>query len=395
MKVLLVTDQYIDIRQDGCYCNFALWGTLQNMSVLGELHIIAAKLSADKPAAQPINQKIDFISPDNVKHFKPTTRSIRKYFANSNYNNTILKELIPQMDLVIGYAPGHNLNAALRISKKHKIPFMSFLVASPWDGMRNHRRLIVRLLAPIYFINTRRIIKKSDYVHYVTKEFLQKRYPSSCKSLGCSDTNIVINSTSLDTRLNKIASKTPSDIIKITTIGHIDARFKGQEFVIKSIANIIKEGCPKYHYYLIGAGEGTYLKRLCKQLNIEDNIHFCGRKSLDEVLEILSDSDIYIQPSLTEGLPRSVVEAMSVALPCIGFNVGGIPELLDPEYVIQPKNIDEIIRCIKKLDDLEEYKKVAIRNYGVAKSYEHSTLTTQIRTFFNQIREEIEDGLKQ
>ena len=48
MKVLLVTDQYIDIRPDGCYCNFALLGTLKNISSIGELYVVASKLSAKK-----------------------------------------------------------------------------------------------------------------------------------------------------------------------------------------------------------------------------------------------------------------------------------------------------------------------------------------------------------
>ena len=61
MKVLLVTDQYVDIRSDGCYCNNALWGTLKNMNVIGDLYIIASKPSPSKPAAQPINKRIEFI----------------------------------------------------------------------------------------------------------------------------------------------------------------------------------------------------------------------------------------------------------------------------------------------------------------------------------------------
>ena len=94
MKVLLVTDQYIDIRPDGCYCNFALLGTLRNMSILGELYILAAKLSPNKKAAQPLNQKIEFINADRVRHFKPLTSSIKEYFLNNSYNKNILKELI-------------------------------------------------------------------------------------------------------------------------------------------------------------------------------------------------------------------------------------------------------------------------------------------------------------
>lgn len=389
MKVLLVTDQYIDIRPDGCYCNYALLGTLKNMNIIGELHIIAAKVSARKPAAQPINQKIDFITADRVKYFRPLTASIGEYLRNNRYNKGLLDEIVPKVDLVIGYTPGHNLNYAHKVAKKYNIPYMTFLVACPLDTMGNHQRWIVRLLSPIYFLTTKKIVKNSDYVHYVTNSFLQKRYPTEGKSLGCSDANLgEPNIASLYARLDKITQKS-SDNIKIVTIGHTDIRYKGQEYVIKAIAELIKQGEFKYHYYLIGAGEGLYLKKLCKQLNIENYIHFLGRKTPNEVMSILADSDIYIQPSLTEGLPRAVVEAMSVALPCIGFNTGGIPELLEPNFIVPQKDINGIIDCIKRLDDVNLYRDTAIRNFNTAKEYEHSLLTKKIQNFFSQIKIDI------
>ena len=391
MKVLLVTDQYIDIRPDGCYCNFALLGTLKNIQSIGELYIAAAKLSAKKTAAQPLNQRIDFINADRVKHFKPLTSSIKDYLINNRYNKSILNEIIPQMDLVVGYAPGHNLPQALKIAKNNKVPFMTFLVACPWDSMHNHQRFIVRLLAPIYFLKTKLLVKESDYVHYVTKEFLQRRYPTNGKALGCSDVNLgKFNPTALSTRLNKILTGQSSDIIKIITTAHIDIRFKGQEYVIKAIAKLVKDGENKYHYYLIGAGEGRYLKKLVTQLQVENNVHFLGRKTPDEVMDLLTDADIYIQPSLQEGLPRAVVEAMSTALPCIGFDTGGIPELLETDFVVQPKNVNGLVKCIKEFDNLDLYQRVATRNFNTAKEYEHSILSSKIRQFFGQIKEDID-----
>lgn len=391
MKVLLVTDQYIDIRPDGCYCNFALLGTLRNINILGELYILAAKLSPNKKAAQPLNQKIEFINADRVRHFKPLTSSIKEYFLNNSYNKNILNELIPQMDLVIGYAPGHNLYEALKIAKSNNIPFMTFLVACPWDTMRRHQRLIVRLLSPLYFLQTKKIVKESDYVHYVTKSFLQQRYPPSGKSLGCSDANLgEPNPTALTERLEKCAAKKPTDDVKVVTIGHIDVRYKGQEYVIKAIAQLIKEEKSQYHYYMVGAGEGTYLKKLTRQFQVENNVHFLGRKTPEEVMNILADADIYVQPSITEGLPRSVVEAMSKGLPCIGFNTGGIPELIEPNFVVQPKNVNEIVKRIKEFENLDIYQRVATRNFNTAKEYEHSILSSKIRQFFGQIKEDID-----
>ena len=72
MKVLLVTNQYIDIRKDGCYCDFPLYGTLENMSVLGELRLAASFSYSDEMASTIyLNQKIDFVDPGHVEYLRP------------------------------------------------------------------------------------------------------------------------------------------------------------------------------------------------------------------------------------------------------------------------------------------------------------------------------------
>lgn len=391
MKILLVTNQYIDIRQDGCYCNFALLGTLENMSVIGDLYVVANQPLPDKPAAQPLNKKIDFITPERVKHFLPMNRSILSYFKNKKYNRLLLETTIPGMDLVIGYAPSGNADMALKIAHKHSIPFMTFLVGCTWDALHNHHRLPARVMAPISWYTTRQTVKKSEYVHYVTKEFLQRRYPTDGKALGCSDTNLGMpNSEALKERLQKIETKRPDGIIKLVTTANIDVRYKGQEYVIKAIAQLKKQGDIRCHYYLVGAGKGEYLRNLCRTLNVEEQIHFEGRKTPEEVMRILANSDIYLQPSLQEGLPRAVVEAMSVALPCIGFDTGGMAELLQPEFVIKQKSVEGLICCLKSLQDIKKYKETAEYNFRKAGEYEHSKLVAQIRSFFAEVRKEIE-----
>lgn len=391
MKVLLVTDQHVDVRNDRCYCNYALLGTLRNITVLGDLYIVAAQQSELKRAAQPVNQEISFITSNRVWHTKPVTVSIRDYYNNKKYNRKLLEEIMPNMDLIIGYNPGHNMHYAFKIARQHNIPYMSFLVACPWDSMHNHQRLLVRIMAPIYYLRTKKIVKESDYVHYVTSSFLQKRYPTKGLSLGCSDVHLWEYSQNiLNKRLKLLEQRTPSSSVSIVTTAHIDMRFKGQEYVIKAVAELNKTHKNKYHYYLIGDGSGEYLKELSARLKVEDNIHFLGRKTIEEIRDILAAADIYIQPSLQEGLPRAVVEAMSMALPCIGFNTGGIPELIQSQFVVPKKDVSGLVNCIRALDDIELCKNVAERNFNGAKKFEHSYLTTIIQDFFINIKEGIE-----
>lgn len=391
MKVLLVTDQYVEVRSDGCYCNFALLGTLKNISVLGDIYIVASKQTSKKRAAQPINQRIDFISADRVWHTQPIVTSLFDYLKNKRYNRRLLKRIIPEVDMVIGYTPGHCMHYAYSIAKRHEIPYMSFIVGCPWDTMHHHQRFLVRVMAPLYYLRTKRIVKQSDYVHYVTNSFLQKRYPSKGKSLGCSDVHLWEQSTDvLERRIELLGQKTADDLVSIVTIAHVDVRYKGQEYVIRALARLAKQNIKKYHYYLIGDGAGHYLRQLSVELNVEDNVHFVGRKTTEEVRSLLAQADIYIQPSLTEGLPRAVVEAMSMALPCIGFNAGGIPELITPEFIVPKKDVQGLVDKILTLENVEIYKKAAIMNSNIAKQFDHSILTSQIQHFFTLIKDEVE-----
>src|SRR5699024_5563386 len=116
--------------------------------------------------------------------------------------------------------------------------------------------------------------------------------------------------------------------------------------------------------------------KLAKSLQVENQVFFTdslpgGKK----VLKWLDKLDIYIQPSLTEGLPRALIEAMSRGLPCVASSVGGIPELLDGQFIHNPNSPHELSIIIEKLildnNTMVEQAKV---NFNKAKDYSSNIL---------------------
>ena len=100
----------------------------------------------------------------------------------------------------------------------------------------------------------------------------------------------------------------------------------------------------------------------------------------DDIFEFLDDMDIYIQPSLQEGLPRAVVEAMSRGLLCLGSNIAGIPELLDRGFLFKKKNVEEIVSIIENIS-LDQLLSQARQNFNKAKQFQDIVLKEK-RTHF-------------
>lgn len=86
-------------------------------------------------------------------------------------------------------------------------------------------------------------------------------------------------------------------------------------------------GEPTYHLAFAGTGPGMEdMRSLTAELHLSENVHFLGRRS--DVQALLAASSALVHPSLREGLPRSVMEAMAMGTPVIGTRIRGTGELL-------------------------------------------------------------------
>ncbi len=108
----------------------------------------------------------------------------------------------------------------------------------------------------------------------------------------------------------------------------------------------------KLKLYIGGNGEIEHVKQLIKEYGIVDIVIFEGWVSGDKKIELLNKSDAYILPSYKEGLPISILEAMSYGMPIISTPVGGIPEIVsngENGYLVEPGNKEDIYKAIMSL----------------------------------------------
>ena len=95
------------------------------------------------------------------------------------------------------------------------------------------------------------------------------------------------------------------------------------------------------------------------------------------------DSDILIFPTIGEGLPRTVIEAMAVGLPCLSTAVNGIPELLDEEFLVGQQDVVGFAKkTIELLADEKNYRNASQKNVLKAAEYEHSLLQQRRNEFY-------------
>lgn len=290
---------------------------------------------------------------------------------------------------------------ASALAKKKGIPAVVELVGCPWDAYWNHGRA-GKLMAPIGYLATRAVISRSTYVIYVTQEFLQKRYPTSGRSVGISNVNVTLSDEDLINRIAKIAqttrerrdlerSRVTKNAILLGSIGKVDLKYKGHASVIRAISRL-RETDENIHYEIVGAGDSRPLQNMVDELGLSGRVRFLGSKSRDQVDEWLETIDIYIQPSLTEGLPRSVVEAMAKAAPVILSNVGGHSELVQSEFLFPANDDGAISETLKNIRswDLESIARV---NFATAGKYRKDTLQAKRNKILSDFRESVERKL--
>lgn len=340
-----------------------------------------------------INEQYSKLIEANVSNSKfikiPNYKNIENIYK-FHESKKIIKNHVKRCDSLIARLPSSIGSIAINYAKKYDKPYLIELVGCPWDSLWNHS-IKGKFLAPFVWYKTKKIVNEAPYVIYVTKEFLQERYPTKGKSTNCS--NVLLedfDNEILANRIKKIDNYKPDEVLTIGTIGSVNIKYKGQEFVIKAISYLKEKGINKYKYQLVGGGDNSYLKNIAKDYKVYDKIEFLGTMPHENIFDWLKNIDMYVQPSTTEGLPRSLIEAMSKALPSLGSNAGGIPELLEDKYIFQKgeKGINEISNILSSIN-IKDMKKQSKKNYNESKKYKKMIIEKRRKDFFEMFIEDI------
>lgn len=171
----------------------------------------------------------------------------------------------------------------------------------------------------------------------------------------------------------------PKNAFLLISVGELNKN-KNHELAIKALSQM---KCDKNVFYII-VGEGPlkeHLTGLIASLGMETKVRFLGFRT--DVIELLKASDCFVFPSLREGLPVSLMEAMASSLPVVCSNIRGNTDLVDDEvngYLFKKFDTSSLTKCLCKVITTES--KLMENFLTQAEPFSQSTILAQIKEIY-------------
>ena len=233
-------------------------------------------------------------------------------------------------------------------------------VISHVHGMNRTRTFRTRLINWLLWRRVALIISVSESVR---KDILRTNWslnPAKVVTLWNGIDIAPIDAFSLDRKLARTKMGLSESDFVFGSVGRL-VKTKGHEYLLKSFAEISKK-CPNARVVIIGDGPLSHdLIEQAQETGIKQNVLFPGFRN--DILELLPGFDVFVLPSIAEGLSLALLEAMASKLPVIASDAGGIPEVFGNEEVgrlVPSKDIAALGSAMLDLYSLDKREKMLL-----------------------------------
>lgn len=308
--------------------------------------------------------------------------------ANDHAIKQILMEEISQAQAILIKPSSRKGMMAEKIAKRLNKPFMIEMTGDIHNALRQQGSLVRSLYAHVLYRQIKHNMKHCKFGLYVSKDYLQGKYPIDGEMCGCSDVILELGDEKvLERRLQKIDLMRKQERVDIALIGFYQGLMKGCDTAIRALAQLPE--C--FHLNILGNGTEENRQKWIKygeERGVVGRIHF--PKPLPNshaVLEWLDTQDFFVLPTLSEGLPRCLVEAISRGCVCFGTDICTLPELL-PKECLHPLKDDVSLATMLKMayENPDRMKELARINYEHAKDYDFEVLRIRRNAFLTRFR---------
>ncbi|GAC13315.1 TIGR03088 family PEP-CTERM/XrtA system glycosyltransferase [Aliiglaciecola lipolytica] len=250
--------------------------------------------------------------------------------------------------------------------------------------------------------------KKYQMLRRFMKMFIRKYVALSTEAFDYLKNTIGVRSTDIKhicngVDVNKFMPQNPpyqllpehfavADMLVFGTVGRL-AEVKNQPFLLEAfIALTERYPAQKTKLRLIVVGDGVLMEKMNKrahQAGLASQIWFAGNRS--DVAQLMNLMDVFVLPSLAEGISNTILEAMATGLPVIATEVGGNPELIAPElkptHLVEVNNIDALTASLGQYvnsPDLKQKNSQIVRNHCV-KNFSIDTMVKKYNELYQAL----------
>jgi glycosyltransferase involved in cell wall biosynthesis len=170
----------------------------------------------------------------------------------------------------------------------------------------------------------------------------------------------------------------------------MDAQYKGFDVLMDALV-LLRERGIAVELTLVGDGRFRPMyQEYAARRNLLQWVTFRGHLPAGEAIRReLDAADCFILASKSEGLPRAMIEAMARGLPCIGTRVGGIPELLREDSLVDPNDPKGLWSAVLRLlQNPDHYFEHSVNNLARAREYDLAVLGARRKKLYSYLQSE-------
>ena len=379
MRVQLTCEARFERTSDGAVWGPAAYGDAlwsRYLEVFSAVTVAARVADVRHPSAgcvQASSPQIQFCA-------LPPYSGLTGLVQSSRAVRTTIVHAVQSCPALIVRAPSPVAYFAARTARALGRPYGAEIVGDP-DRVFAAGAFRHPLRAPLRRVATaaqKRLSRDATAVMFVTAAVLQRKYPTRGQAFSASDAALDDAAFAVEGPRERRQS-TPFTVV---TVGALDRPYKGTAVLLDAIRQLHRAGV-RVRLRIVGAG--TLLPALqarARTLALAGAVDFVGQIDRPSVRRELDAAQLFVLPSLTEGLPRALLEAMARGLPAVGTDVGGIPELLSPDCLVPPNDATALARKMRELLVNDAARAVlGRRNRQRAHAY-HERLQAPIRKAF-------------
>jgi glycosyltransferase involved in cell wall biosynthesis len=392
MQVLVAVEYRYRLAPDGYIygdgpTSYSFWSTFldtfDKVLILARVAPVRVSGSAEERADGP---GVSFAGLPDYRGPWEYIRKLPKLRARS-------RQAVLESDAFILRVPGLVGRLVWSELRRLRIPYAIDVVGDPWDalGPGTWRSLFRPIFRRVGARDLRVMCEDAAAVHYVTTGALQRRYPPSPLAYTTTFPNLLMDSAFASAQILKERCERLEfgEALRMGFIGTLAQLYKGPDVLLNAAAICRSRGVD-FELVIVGDGRrAPDMNALAERLGIENRTRFAGQLAFGQAIrDFLDTVDLFVMPSRQEGLPRAMLEAMARGCPCIGSNIGGIPELLAPEDLVPPNDPKALADKITEVTaDPKRMKAMSERNLARAKQFDPETLRVARLKFYQYVRD--------